>query len=204
MFSLLIPAKEIFKQNRNWLILALSIFLIGALLSCPGLFFEEGSLPGAESQMGELQKLVELIMDSPPIISSMMIFLNNMITVIQMLFLGVIAGISPLATLFLNGYILGIAAASCRSAGFPLTAMIVLGILPRGIFELSAVFICAALGLKLGYHCTISPLPDKTRLQSFKYIWKEIVSIMPLVVLLLFCAALIEIFITPRLMGGLI
>ena len=204
MFSLLMPVKDILKRNRNWLILALSIFLIGALLSFPGLFFQEGPLPGAESQIGELQKLVELIMDSPPIISSMMIFLNNMITVVQMLFLGVIAGISPLATLFLNGYILGIAAASCRAAGFSVTTMIVLGILPHGIFELSAVFICAALGLKLGYHCTISPLPDKTRLQSFKYIWKEIVSVMPLVVLLLFCAALIEIFITPHLMGGLI
>lgn len=204
MFSLLMPAKDIFRRNRNWLILAFSIFLAGSLLSYPGLLLQGGSLPGVDSQLGELQKLVDLIMDSPPIISSMMIFLNNMITVVQMLFLGVIAGISPLATLFLNGYILGITAASCQAAGYSVPAMILLGILPHGLFELSAVFTCAALGLKLGYHCTISPLPDQTRLQSFKYIWKEIISIIPLVVLLLFCAALIEIFITPHLVGGFI
>ncbi len=202
VFSLLLPVKDVLKQNRSWLILAVVIFLAGSLLPFFGSAFLTGeALPGAETQLGELQKLFDLILDSPPLIMVLMIFLKNFIAVVQMLFLGVLAGISPLATLFLNGYILGVVVSLQQAMGNTTPSIIILGILPHGIFELFAVFLCAALALKLGYHCIAFPLPDKTRLQSFRYIWKEIVAVIPLVVTLLLCAAFIEIFITPHLLG---
>lgn len=203
VFSLLMPVKDVLRQNRNWLVLALIFFLAGSFLSYLGGVPQGGSLSGLETQLGELQNLFDLILGNPPLISSLMIFLKNFMAMVQMLFLGVFAGISPLATLFMNGYILGIVAASCQAMGNSVAEMIILGILPHGIFELFAFFLCGALGLKLGYHCIASPLPEKTRLQSFKYIWKEIVSVIPLVVVLLLCAALIEIFVTSHLINGL-
>lgn len=204
VFSLLMPVKDVLRQNRNWLVLAVIIFLAGSLLSYFSGVLQGGSLPGIETQLGDLQKLFDLILGNPPLISSLIIFLKNFMAMVQMLFLGAFAGISPLATLFMNGYILGIVAASYRVVGGSVPVMILFGILPHGIFELFAFFLCGALGLKMGYHCIASPLPEKTRLQSFKYIWKEIVSVMPLVVALLLCAALIEIFVTPHLIGGLV
>lgn len=204
MFSLLMPVKEILSRNRNWLVLAVVIFLAGSLLAYFGSALQDDSLPGIETQLDDLQKIFEIILGNPPLITVLIIFLKNFMAVAQMLFLGVLAGFSPLATLFLNGYILGIVAASCSAAGGSVPAMILLGILPHGLFELSAFFLCAALGLKLGYHCIASPLPDKTRLQSFRYIWKEIVTVIPLVVTLLLCAAFVEIYVTPHLLGGML
>ncbi len=204
MFSLLMPVKEILSRNRNWLVLAVVIFLAGSLLAYFGSVLQDDSLPGIETQLDDLQKIFEIILGNPPLITVLIIFLKNFMAVAQMLFLGVLAGFSPLATLFLNGYILGIVAASYSAAGGSVPAMILLGILPHGLFELSAFFLCAALGLKLGYHCIASPLPDNTRLQSFRYIWKEIVSVIPLVVTLLLCAAFVEIYVTPQLLGGML
>ncbi|HHX86549.1 MAG TPA: stage II sporulation protein M, partial [Firmicutes bacterium] len=75
-----------------------------------------------------------------------------------------------------------------------------LGILPHGVFELSAFFICGALGLKFGYHCVASPLPGLSRKQSFFYIWREVISIMPLILTLLAIAAVVEIYISQVLL----
>lgn len=204
VFSLLMPVKEVFNQNRNWIVLAVVIFLAGSIVAYFGSSLQGDSLPGIETQMNDLQKLFDIILGNPPLITVLIVFLKNFMAIAQMLFLGVLAGFSPLATLFLNGYILGIVAASCNASGCSIPAMIFLGILPHGIFELSAFFFCAALGLKLGYHCIASPLPNKTRLQSFRYIWKEIVSVIPLVVALLICAAFVEIFVTPHLLGSVL
>lgn len=203
MFSLLMPVKDVLRHNRNWFVLAAIIFLAGSLLSYFGGVSQGGSLLDLETQFGGLQEFFDLIMENPPLITTMMIFLKNFLSMVQMLFLGAFAGIAPLATLSINGYILGLVAASCRAMDISVPGMLLFGILPHGVFELFAFFLCGALGLKLGYHCIASPLPGKTRLQSFKYIWKEIVSVMPLVTALLLCAALIEIFVTPHLINGL-
>ncbi len=118
-----------------------------------------------------------------------------------MLLLGAVAGITPLLTLVLNGAIIGVIAFQAAEAGIPLLPLLILGIAPHGIFELFAFFLCGALGLKFGYHSVASPLPGKTRLESFKYIWKEAISVLPLVTILLMVAALVEIMVTPRLLG---
>ncbi|MEW5785000.1 MAG: stage II sporulation protein M [Bacillota bacterium] len=202
MLQLFMPAGQVIKQNRSWLILAILIFLIsGAFFYTAALFNQEplGQLIGAQSE--QLQGLITLILESNPLIAVLMIFLNNFISISQMLLLGVLAGVSPLITLSFNGALVGFFAALAAAQGTPLLPLILLGILPHGVFELFALFLCGALGLKFGYHCLAAPLAGKTRLQSFKHIWKETISVLPLVVLLLLAAAFIEILITPRLLG---
>ncbi len=162
---------------------------------------DSAAVPLADSQFDALMSLFEFILDAPPVISALLVFMNNIISMAQMLLLGVIAGISPLITLGLNGALVGVVFSLTIDQGIPLLPMIVLGILPHGVFELFAFFLCGALGLKLGYHCIASPLPGLTRMQSFRYIWKETISVLPLIVLLLFAAAFIEIMITPHLIG---
>lgn len=202
MFSLLIPAGRVIRQNRNWLFLALMIFLLSGFL----LFFSTDSGRAPLSQMvdgqfEQLQKLLTLILESGPAIGVILVFMNNFLTIAQMLILGFLAGVSPLLTLGLNGALIGMIFALAAGEGIALLPLLVFGILPHGIFELFAFFLCGALGLKLGFHCVISPLPGKNRLQSFTSIWKEVFSVLPLVLALLLLAALVELLVTPKLLG---
>ncbi len=150
-------------------------------------------------QLKQLQELLSFILTNKPIIGALLIFMNNLITMAQMLLLGVVAGISPLITLGLNGALVGVLLSLTVQEGIPLLPVLVFGIMPHGFFELFAFFLCGAFGLKFGYHCIVSPLPGKTRMESYRYIWKEVISVLPLIVLLLIAAAFIEMLITPWL-----
>ncbi len=152
--------------------------------------------------IAELEGVLEIFTESPPLISSLLIFVNNTFTTLQMLFLGVVLGVSPLLTLLFNGAILGgllgmVAVEESLGEAF---FMFTVGILPHGIPELFAVFIGSALGLKLGYHSILSPLTGKTRLESFLHIWQEIISVLPFIIVLLLLAAFIEVFFTMNLL----
>ncbi len=201
MFTIFFPAKDVIRNNRSWLFLAASVFLICSVLFS---FAVPAANPADEQvfngQFDQLMGMFDFIMDAHPVISALLIFMNNFLSMVQMLLLGVIAGISPLLTLGLNGALVGVILSLTADQGIPLLAVIVFGILPHGIFELFAFFLCGALGLKFGYHCVASPLPGMTRLQSFRYIWKEAISILPLTVLLLLLAAFIEIMVTQHLL----
>lgn len=201
VLSLFMPVTRVIKQNRSWIVFAAVIFTASGIFSYFATASHAESVQIIDAEMEQLQALFKLILESNPVVASMIVFMLNFITLAQMLLLGGFAGISPLITLYLNGRILGILAVLAAAEGVPLLPMLLLGILPHGIFELAAFFICGALGLKFGYHCIAFPLPGKNRLQSFKYIWKEAVSVLPLVVLLLLVAALVEVMITPRLLG---
>ncbi len=201
MFKLFFPIKQVIRENRSWLMMSTFIFMSSALV-----FYYTTSSTGeaagqtTDIELSQLEELFQMILEATPLISALLIFMNNFLSMAQMLLLGAVAGISPLVTLGLNGALVGILLSLSVQQGTPLLPVIVLGLLPHGIFELFAFFLCGAIGLKFGYHCIASPLPGKTRLQSFKFIWKEAISVLPLVVLLLIIAAFIEILITPRLL----
>ncbi len=201
MFAIFFPVNRVITDNRSWLILAASIFVIFAVIfsfAAPGQDLADGQI--VDGQFEQLLGLFDFIMDAHPLISVLLIFMNNFLSMAQMLLLGVFAGISPLVTLGLNGALVGMLFSMTSEQGIPLLPLIFLGILPHGFFELFAFFLCGALGLKFGYHCIASPLPKMTRMQSFRYIWKETISVLPLIVLLLLIAAFIEIMITPHLL----
>ncbi len=201
MFTFFFPAREVLQNNRSWIIISTAIFFI-----CLFLFFytAPAALPAAaeepiENQFDQLMGLFDFILGAPPAISALLVFLNNFLSMAQMLLLGFIAGISPLITLGINGALVGILFSISAEQGVAILPLVIYGILPHGIFELPAFFICGALGLKFGYHCIASPLPGKNRLQSYRFIWKETIAVLPVIVLLLFAAAFIEIFITSQL-----
>ena len=201
MFTLFFPVKAVIKNNRTWIFMAASVFLAAALL----FYFSTYTNPQiaeetAGGQMDQLEELFSAILGTHPVIGAIMVFMNNFLSMAQMLLLGFLAGISPLVTLGLNGSLVGSLLAFTTQEGIPLLPSIMFGLLPHGIFELFAFFLCGAIGLKFGYHCVASPLPGKTRLESFRYIWKEAISVLPLVVLLLLIAAFIELLITPHLL----
>ncbi len=201
MFHLFFPLTQVISKNRGWIVMAAVIFMASAVVFY---FMPVSSQPAAEGavdgQLDQLEDLFSMILGTTPMISVLLVFMNNFLSMAQMLLLGFLAGISPLVTLGLNGALIGIVLALSAGESAALLPLIFLGLLPHGIFELFAFFLCGAIGLKFGFHCIASPLPGKTRSESFRYIWKEAISVLPLVVLLLIIAALIEILITPRLL----
>ncbi len=201
MLRLFFPPGQIIKENRSWFLMAAAIFLgCSIVFYFTPVFSEPAAGQSLDAQMEQLEGLLSLIMDTAPPVGIALIFMNNFLSMAQMLLLGFLAGISPLVTLGVNGALVGTLLSFSVREGAPLLPMIAFGLLPHGVFELFAFFLCAAIGLKFGYHCIASPLPGKTRGQSFRFIWKEAISILPLVVALLIIAAAIEILVTPRLM----
>lgn len=203
MFNTGLGVKRVIIDNRIWLMLAAILFLVSSVaVYTVGL--TQAVIP-PEAFSG-LDKLVERIMGMPPFAAALFVFANNLISMVQMLVLGFAAGLSPILTLALNGGLVGalVAMTADEGQGLPVIRLVAVTILPHGIFELSAFFLCGGLGLKFGYHCTVSPLSGRTRMQSFKYIWKEAWTILPLVTLLLFVAAFVEIYITSYLAGRML
>lgn len=200
MLRLFFPVKQVIKENRSWLFMAAAIFMVSSIFFyfTPA-FTASAAEEAMDTQLEQLESLFSLIMETSPLVGISFIFMNNFLSMAQMLLLGFLAGISPLITLGINGALVGALLSFSGQEGMSVLAMIVFGLLPHGIFELFAFFLCGAIGLKFGYHCIASPLPDKTRGQSFRFIWKEAISILPLVVILLVAAAVIEVLITPQL-----
>jgi stage II sporulation protein M len=200
MLTLFFPAKQVIRDNRSWLVLATAIFMICAVAFYLGTAYSEPVDDQVlNSQLEMLQELFAFLIEAKPLVSALLVFMNNFLSMAQMLFLGVLAGISPLFTLGINGALVGVLLSLAVQEGASLLPLIMLGIMPHGIFELFAFFLCGAIGLKFGYHCVASPLPGINRIESFRYIWKEAISILPLVITLLIISAFVEMFITTRL-----
>ena len=117
--------------------LFLLVFFIGALFP---VFFEEKILELIKSLIDQTEEfnVIELIQ---------FIIFNNTRTAFLGMILGIILGVFPLSILIINAYILGfVANKTIISEGL----FILWRLLPHGIFEIPAILISLALGLKLG------------------------------------------------------
>lgn len=189
---------DVLYKNRFWTAAALALFLAsGAAMFIMPPAVSGGIIGGS---MEAMERLAEGIMSLPPLGAALFVFLNNFVVMLQMVVLGAVAGISPMITLGINGALVGTMAAMTARGDLTILFLVV-GTLPHGIFELPAFLICGGMGLKLGYHCTLSPLPGYSRFGSFRLIWREIFVLLPLVAALLLVAAFVELFVTLPLAG---
>ncbi|MBS3080767.1 stage II sporulation protein M [Candidatus Pacearchaeota archaeon] len=119
-------------------LLFLSITVLGFLFP---IFFEDNIIKIIEELMKKTESLntIELM--------SFIIYNNISNSFIGML-LGIFLTLPTLFVLVLNGYVLGfVASKSVETEGF-----LILGrLLPHGIFEIPAIFISTAIGIKLGF-----------------------------------------------------
>jgi uncharacterized membrane protein SpoIIM required for sporulation len=129
-----------------------------------------------------------------------MLFLHNARTTIVFLLLGLVSFGTLGLTLFLGniGLIGGVLGAA-NLVGFSPLLTFAAGILPHGIFELTAIFLATAAMLKVGAQL-VTPQPEKslgeTLLLSLAD-WSRV--FVGLVLPLLAVAAVIEIYVTPAL-----
>ena len=171
--------------------IGLSVFIFG-LTTVMGYYAAAIDPELASNWTKELQML-KWILDQPPILIMIIIFLKNLLSCAMAVLLGLGLGLVPLLVVTSNGFLLGIVSyGAIQKAG---VLYLLAGILPHGIIELPTVLLSIAIGFRLGHLLVLTLLREEADLAGetrmavhFLLHW-----IMPL----LLVAAAIETFITP-------
>lgn len=139
------------------------------------------------------------------------IFFHNLIAALFMIVFGAAAGIFPAMMIWLNGLLMGfvtyITVAKVHVAAWK---VIVFGLLPHGVFELTALLWATALGLQTGFAAVhglwgwvkrglTNQAAPAFRSISFRSELRRSLVALPYIVILLVVAAAIESTITPYL-----
>lgn len=137
----------VIEQNKRLNKIAIFIFIFSIFF---GYFinpYNELIIESFEKLNGLAQEIIE---KESVLFSIKMIFFNNIKIAIYMIIIGVIFGIYPIVILFFNGLFIGIFIKMFIEDGQSIIVLI-LGLLPHGIFELTAIILAAAYGMKLGF-----------------------------------------------------
>ncbi len=134
------------------------------------------------------------------------IFLNNLLSSVLMMILGLFFAIFPIYGLLANSILLGYLLEKMSAAGLNPLQVFLVGILPHGIFELPAVVFAASMGIRYGFTALRTLFmvwrPDERAV--IRREWVAIVKQFPIallvVVVLLVIAAFVESVITPMLL----
>lgn len=192
---------EIVHYNRKYLLLGFLLLLLGSLL---GFLNAEGLKDMANQLLKELGRIAEDIQEKEsPLYTFWIIFQNNVVSSLSMLGLGVFFGIYPVFGLFANGVLLGFMLKMYALNGINPLKILVYGILPHGVIELSAVIFATSIGIRYGV-LTFKLAKSLFNRERRSVITKEYtrnlrylpVSVGVIIVLLLI-AALIETTVTP-------
>ena len=171
--------------------IGLSVFIFG-LTTVMG-YYAAAVDPELASNWTKELEMLKWILDQPPILIMIIIFLKNLLASAMAMLLGLGLGLIPLMVVTSNGFLLGIVGyAAVQKAGFLFLAA---GILPHGIIELPVVLVSIAIGFRLGYLLALTLAKEKVDLSgetrmAIHFLWRWVTP-------LLFLAAAIETFITP-------
>ena len=171
--------------------IGLSVFIFG-LTTVMG-YYAAAVDPELASNWTKELEMLKWILDQPPILIMIIIFLKNLLASAMAMLLGLGLGLIPLMVVTSNGFLLGIVGyAAVQKAGFLFLAA---GILPHGIIELPVVLVSIAIGFRLGYLLALTLAKEKVDISgdtrmAIHFLWRWVTP-------LLFLAAAIETFITP-------
>jgi stage II sporulation protein M len=186
---------EIIRQKvliRN-LVLATSVFFISLAL---------GVLIGqniAEGLIGELGGILEPLVPTGniSILLLLIIFINNAIKALGLVFLGILLGVPPVLFIGLNGFILGGFSSTLESVNG--WRYVIASFVPHGVIEIPVILLATALGLTLGLKSLkwLLRRESRVKLQLSNCLKVYLRLILPGLAV----AAIIEVFVTPLLIG---
>lgn len=139
-----------FKQMNPYIAFGFILFLAGMVIG--------GTNPAFKSFLNEqlqgLGHLADMIGKSsnPTLTMIVIIFLNNAIKSILVIYLGALFGILPFLFLIVNGMLIGYllkTSAELHGGGYVME-LILKGLLPHGILEIPAIIIACAYGMRFG------------------------------------------------------
>ncbi|GEN34828.1 MULTISPECIES: stage II sporulation protein M [Aneurinibacillus] len=195
---------NIVRQNKRYIWIGVALMLLGVFF---GYTNAEAIKQLAKQMMDSIQRIARDISETNnPLYTFWVIFENNVMAAFSMVGLGIFFfGLYPALGLFTNGILLGFLLKVYASGGVSPLKILVAGILPHGIIELSAIIFASAIGIKLGvltYDWIVS-LFVRERRSAVKARFSELLRDLPLIVgtivVMLFLAAVIESTVTPLL-----
>lgn len=201
--------RRLLPRYRNYLLAATTLFIVGIGLGILTVINYPDVIEQAFRLIGEeLERLGRDILDSPLGQGILILFWHNLRAVLLVTLVGLALGIYPAFSMLLNGLIIGVVGVlSVQNSSL---AVFLAGILPHGIFEIPALLLGAAIGLRLG----LGPLlarktstfasPSITTWQGYGQELRSAAILLSLAVLLLALAAAIEVGITPLVMRAFI
>lgn len=149
MFSL----KEVWQDiiyTRKLILVCVVVFFIAIFIG----FTSESLTVFLNQQLGALTELIDLAEQTKNKTLAFMaiIFINNAVKCVMVVFLGIFFGLYPLFFISVNGLIIGyvLKVAASGQVELSLFDTIVKGLLPHGILEIPAIILAAAYGMRLG------------------------------------------------------
>jgi stage II sporulation protein M len=179
----------ILRKNLNLVYVSAAAFFIGIPFGALAYPFFEGKMPRI------LEEAFGGIMTGSTAEIILKVFVRNMQASAFMMFLGATI-VLAIGSLFLNGFLVGLVFRFALGKGLNASHLL-LGILPHGVFELPAVFISTALGIRVG----LQLITEKgRRLKAAAEAIKEASAVYILTVVpLLIVAAAMEILVSKNL-----
>jgi stage II sporulation protein M len=184
-----------FKEMKHYFIVVVLVFsfsfCLGWANSDPFTHFLDSQLQGLKSLSQSLSSK-----DHPQIWFFLVIFLNNALKSVLIIFLGLVFGVLPLFMVIANGMILGYVL-SLQTHESTL-AIVLKGIVPHGIIEIPVILVACSYGLKLGMLIWKSgfqlfvPVESRTARAEISRIFRLTKPLIVLIVALLLLAAIIE------------
>lgn len=194
--------RRLLPRYRNYLLTATLLFAVGLGLGVVAVIYYPEAIEQAFRLIGEqLEQLGKDILESPLGQGILILFWHNLRAVLLVAIIGLALGVYPAFSMLFNGLIIGVVGVlSVQNSSL---ATFLAGILPHGIFEIPALLLGAAIGLRLG----LGPLvarkrstfasPGLTTWQGYGQELRDALVMLSLVILLLAVAAAIEVGITP-------
>ncbi|MGV0790511.1 stage II sporulation protein M [Mycolicibacterium sp. XJ1819] len=185
-----------YRSWRWWLGTAIAFFLVTALIA--GWVAGNPEVQATIKTPSEIEQLVNhdfasYYSENPAGSFALQVWVNNFWVAFQCIGFAILLGIPIPWVLFQNAANLGVIAGLMFDAG---KGDIFLGLLtPHGLLELTAVFLAAAVGMRLGW-TVISP-GDRPRLQVLAEQGRAVVAVAVGLVAVLLVCGLIEALVTP-------
>ena len=177
---------------RN-LILAAGIFFISLVL---GMLFGQDTIEGLMGQLGAILGPLALT-GKLTILLFLIIFINNAIKALGIIFLGILLGLPTLLFLGLNGFILGgLGSALASGNGW---RYVIASFVPHGVIEIPVILLAAAFGFTVGMESLkwLIRRESQVKLQLSNGLKVYVRWILPGLAI----AAIIEVLVTPLLMA---
>jgi len=177
---------------RN-LILAAGIFFISLVL---GMLFGQDTIEGIMGQLGTILEPLALT-GKLTVLLFFIIFINNAIKALGIIFLGILLGLPTLLFIVLNGFILGGLGSALESVNG--WRYVIASFVPHGVIEIPVILLAAALGLTVGMGSLkwLVRRESQVKLQLSNGLKVYVRWILPGLAV----AAIIEVLVTPLFIG---
>jgi len=177
---------------RN-LILAASIFFVSLVL---GMLIGQNTIEGLMRQLGAILEPLAST-GKLTILLFLIIFINNAVKALGIIFLGILLGLPTLLFIGLNGFILGGLGSALESVNG--WRYVIASFVPHGVIEIPVILLAAALGLTVGMESLkwLVRRESRVKLQLSNGLKVYVRWILPGLAV----AAIIEVLVTPLLIG---